>query len=660
MVVSVGITLLGIDAIALICRYAVPPIPHGPAFDAQFTVLDDFFYADQPAKTVAYQLSCVATPLLLLLSFWAARRWAARLSDQAIDRVNLTGLILYLLLMVSCAWPIIYCPNPPFWIIPPAWIVIPFDYSHPFYSPFRLLILAGAIAIEYYLLTHAPSRRNSNRVLILLLGVWALMIPSRFYLPCEISDNPHYQYHLNAVLDALSQVVNGHHLLVDFPHIYGGYIEMLAPFIRLFPRDPGVLIAALALPNIIALLCQLLMVRLLIRQPAVQFVCGFALLGANYLGSIDDINYSFITVRFFFPSIGLLAALLYFHRTNVLRYATATLIAAIASIWNLDTGIVLWLSWLATLLAMDLAKRNFAGLTRHLLIQGASLVATWTVFLLYLWLVSGQRPDTSLLFYFQTFVINSGYFCLRLLFPDMWVFIITLYLIGLALAVVAFIRSKATTMTPAILLISLFGIGSFSYFMGRSAPTNLAAVAYPAVLLAGIFCAKGELLMRRRKLPSLTRFFLLPSKIALFWWAFLMIAALPDFFHRSAHVLHNWNNAEQTPFRQNAAFVIGYVQPHEEKVFFLSNHSGFYSYLSDTTRPLKIPGMIELLRARDMDVLINAIETHQIGKLFVEQNFYDIQMYRPEIYAQIQDAIRQNYQVAETGPTGRLILYTPR
>lgn len=660
MVVIIGITLLGIGAIALICRYAVSPISHNPAFDAQFTVLDDFFYADQPAKTVAYQLSCVTAPVLLLLGFWAACRIATRLSDQAIDRANLIGLILYLLLMVSCAWPIIYCPDPPFWIIPPAWIVIPFDYSHPFYSPIRLLILAAAIALEFYLLTHAPSLRNSNRVMAVLLGIWALMIPSRFYLPCEISDNPHYQYHLNAVLDALSQVVNGHHLLVDFPHIYGGYIEMLAPFIRLFPRDPGVLIAALALPNIIALFCQVLIVRLLIPRPAVQFVCGLALLGTNCLGSIDDINYSFITVRFFFPSIGLLAALLYFRQPSVFRYGIASVIAALASIWNLDTGIVLWMSWLATLLAMDLAKRNLPGLARHLLVQGAFLIAAWTAFLLYLWLATGQRPDISLLFYFQTFVINSGYFCLRLLFPDMWVFIVTLYVIGLALGIAAFVRGKATSMTPAILMLSLFGIGSFSYFMGRSAPPNLAAVSYPAVLLAGIFCAKGELLMRCGKLPSLTRFFLLPPKIALFWWAFLMAAALPDFFHHSAHVIRNWNNAEQTPFRQNAAFVTSHVQPHEDGVFFLSNHSGFYSYLSGTARPLKIPGTIELLRARDMDALITAIETRQIGKLFVEQNFYEILMYRLDIYARIQDAIRQNYQVTETSSTGRLILYTPR
>ena len=61
-----------------------------------------------------------------------------------------------------------------------------------------------------------------------------------------------------------------------------------------------------------------------------------------------------------------------------------------------------------------------------------------------------------------------------------------------------------------------------------------------------------------------------------------------------------------------------------------------------------------------MDVLLDAIRNRRIGKLFVEQNFYDITMYRPDIYQEVRDAVSQNYRVSEVGPTGKLILYTPR
>jgi hypothetical protein len=660
LLIAVGITLLGIGAIAVFCQYTIPPIPQGPEFNAQFTVLDGFFYAGQPAKTAAYEAGCMATPFLLALGFFLARRWAGKLSDKTINRLTLTGVVLYLLLVAGSAWPMIYCPHPPFPLIPPRWLILPCDYSHPFCSPARALFLFVAGGLALFFLLSPASRRNANRAMALLLTVWAVLIPSRFYLPSDIHDDYRYLYHLNSVLDSLSQSANGHHLLVDFPHMYGGYGEMLAPIIRLFPREIGTLIASLAVPNVLGMLCLLLTARLVIRRPALLFVCGLALLGVEYLTTSKDIFYCYITVRFFFPSVGLLAATLYFRRPGAFRYAVATAVAALAPVWNLDTGIVLWASWLGTLLTMELAARNLPGIARHLLVQTLSLVGAWTAFFLYLRLASGQWPDVGMLFYFHKLILGSGYFCLRMIFPHTWAFVLSIYVIGLAVAFCACVRGKTNWLTPVTLMISLLGIGIFSYFMGRSAESNLIMVAYPAVLLAGILCAEGEVLTRLKRLPASARFCLLPSKLALFWWAFLLVAALPDLLPTSGRVVRNWSSVEQTPLRTNAAFVAQRVQPHEDGVYFLSNHSGIYYYLSDTVRPLRIPNTIELYWTRDMDVLIDAIRARRIGKLFVDQNFYVIEMYRPDIYRDIRDAIAQNYQVSEVGPTGRLVLYTPR
>ena len=660
LVVTVGLTLLGIGVIAVFCQLVVPPIPHTPEFLAQYTVLEGFFYAGQPAKTAAYQASCVATPFLVALSFWFARRWVNNLPEKTVNRINVAGIVVYLVLMILCALPIVYCPNPPFWILPPSWLILPFTFSRPFYSPGRILLLLMAAGAEYYFLISPASRRNANRALAVLLTVWALLIPSRFYPPSEINDEPRYIYHLNSVLDALSQSVNGHHLLVDFPHIYGGYIEILAPIIRLFPREIGTLIASLAIPNILGMLSMLLTARLVVRRPAVLFLCGLTLLSSEYLGSCDDLTYGYVSARLFLVPVSLLAATFYFRHPETWSYTIATVLAALSSVWNLDTGIVFWVSWLGTLLAMAAVARDWPGIARHLLVQVLTMAAIWIGFFLYLRVTSGQWPDISLLFYFQTLVVGAGYFCLRLLFPDMWVFVLTLYVTGLAAVFCTFVRGKGGWITPVTLMISLLGIGIFSYFMGRSAPSNLLAVAYPAVLLAAILCSEGEILMERKQLPPNTRFFLLPSRIALVWWTFLMVAALPDLTKISARVVHNWPDTEQTPLRANVAFVKQHVQPHEEGIYFLSNHSGLYYYLSDTVRTLKIPGTIELLRSRDMNVLLDAIRQRRISKLFVEQNFFGIQMYRGDIYDNLRAAIDQNYQVSEAGPTGLLVLYTPK
>jgi hypothetical protein len=106
-------------------------------------------------------------------------------------------------------------------------------------------------------------------------------------------------------------------------------------------------------------------------------------------------------------------------------------------------------------MASELAARSFPGAARHLLIQTLSLAAAWGVFFLYLRAASGQWPDVGMLFYFQKLVVGSGYFCLRLLFLDMWGFIISIYVIGLAVVYCAYAHGRTSWLTPSMLMITL-------------------------------------------------------------------------------------------------------------------------------------------------------------------------------------------------------------
>jgi hypothetical protein len=639
----------------------VPPISQNAAFDRQFTVSDGFFYFGQPAKTAAYNLGGIALPFLLGLGYWCGHVAAARLPNRMLDRLTWLGAVLYLALIMACAWPMVYCPHPPLPIVPPSWLLLPVNFSSPFLSPERFFFLFSAAGILLFFVASPDCRRHARWAALLLGALWLVSIPSRFYLPSEIDDGTRFTYHLNSVLDALSQSINGHHWLVDFPHIYGGYSEMLAPLIRLFPRGVGVLITSLALPNVMGMLGLLLMARLVIRHPAHLFICGLALLGVCYLSTSRDLTYGYSTARTFFPPVVLLVATLHFRQPGGARYAMTTALAVLASIWNLDTGLVVWASWLATLVALEWKARNFMGVLRNVFVQTLSLAAAWTSFFLYLRLVSGQWPDGGMLFYFQKIVLGSGYFCVPVIFPDMWMFVLSIYLIALAVALALFFRTTPNWLTSTTLMIALLGVGIFSYFMGRSAESNLVGVAYPAVLLAGIFCDRVDAFSRRPgRLPGSAKFFLLPCRLALLWWAFLFVAALPETLATSGRVARNWNNTDETSLRANAAFVVHTVDPHEDGVFFLSNHSGIYYYLSDTVRSLKMPGMIELMRTSDMEILVDAIRNRQINKLFVEQNFYSIEMYRPDVYQEVRTAVRENYRVHEVGPTGNLVLYLPR
>ena len=657
-VLSVGLAGLGIALIVTLCWSLVPPIATSPDFFAQFTVTADSFYAEQPAKTLAYELGCVATPFLLALAFLSARHVMRQASPARIRRLNWTAAILYLALTLACAWPMIHCPNPPVPSLPPSWLLWPIHLTHSLCDPFRIALFILATGTGCYFFLSPSTRAKANRVTLVLLIVWLCLIPERFYAPGQINDNRAYTYHLNSLTDAMSQSINGHHWLVDFPHIYGGYGELMAPLIRLFPRGLGVLIGSLAVPNIVGALCLLLTARMLIPRPGMLFVTALALLGIVYAARPEDLYYGYGAARFFFPALGLISAVLYFHRRTAGPYALTTFLAAVASIWNMDTGVVFWGAWVVSDLAAECGARQFLAALRHLLGQILALAGAWIALFIYLRLASGSWADAGLLFHFQKLVTADGYSCVRAIVPDVWVLVLILYLAGLTVALAGHWQGRPSPRNSAKLLLSILGIGLFSYFMGRCVPTHLAIVAYPAALLVGIFCTEAETALRRRMLPPQLRLLLLPATLALFWWAFLFVAELPELLAGTYSVVNDWNRP--APWRADAAFIQGLVHPQEKDVYILSGHSGLYYYLSGTARSVRIPGVIELLDTRDMNTLVNAIQSRSIPKLFVDQNFFWTAMYRPEIYQHLRDVIRSNYKSAAVSPSGQVVFYLPR
>ena len=113
-----------------------------------------------------------------------------------------------------------------------------------------------------------------------------------------------------------------------------------------------------------------------------------------------------------------------------------------------------------------------------------------------------QAPDPGMLFIFQHFVVSAGYFCIGLVYPDVWVIVLTIYFAGLAVALAFYLRGNPPWKIHFMLMLSLMGIGFFDYFMGRSAESNLVDVSYTALLLIGLLVSEAQALIARRRLPD--------------------------------------------------------------------------------------------------------------------------------------------------------------
>jgi hypothetical protein len=647
----------GLAVIAAVCWFIVPPIPHDAAFVARFAVLDGFLYPRQPAKTAAFQACVIAAPFLIFGAMGVGRKIIASLDGAALRRGVAIGLALHLLFFAACMRPLFYYPNPPLWL-PPSWLLCPMPFPPPVPAWQWIACFVFAMVLCFVVVAGLPARPVRRGVAAMIIVLAVLCAPVEFYAPSQVTDDTVYTYHLNAMLDALSQSIDGHHLLVDFPHIYGGYGELLGPILRLFPRTMAVPLMGLAVPTLLGIGLWLLVAFRLIRHPAVLALCATAILGVTCISALPP-NYCYGTPRTLFPSLGLLLAISYFRRPAPGLFWIVSVLAAIASVWNLDTGLVLWFAWTLTLLAGDLVDRAWTRAITHSIAQVALLAAIWISFFLYLRLASHQSPHLGLLFYFQSMVVKSGYFCVALIVPSAWTAVALLYIVGLVVAALAHLRRRVKWKARMILLLSLTGIGMFSYYLGRSAEGNLINASPPGILLAGFLGSEALARIRRGILPPVTRWFLLPWAAMIFWWGFLFFLQLPVILQREARLAGDVIHPGSSFVQANADFAARQVRPGEDGVFFLSGHSGFYYYLTGTARTLRVPGNVELLQMRDMNVLIEAIRARQIPKLFVERNFWTMDMYRPDVYQALTDAIAANYRQVVKSTGARLILYEP-
>ncbi len=653
--------IVGLGIVAAIVWCLVPPLVFDQAFLGQFGMQAGYFYADQPRKSLAFEIGCLAAPFAIAASYVFSRFLVAMWKDSFLPAALRGAVWISSLFILWCYLPLAYCPDPPLDAMPPSWLLSKWFFAHRHLLAWpRFVSLGLYVAFDFFLARRRPSARDLDLTLLVLLGIVILLFPGNVYPPVQMDGGWRFAVHFGVISHALSQVINGHHLLVHFSHLYGGYVEFLGPILALFPRRIETLLIPFPLLNAATLAASLFCARLVIRYPQMLLVTGIALLALECIATSEDHYYQHGPIRTLFPTFGLLAALFYFRGPNRFKYGLVSVIAALAPLWNFDSGIVLWLSWTATLASRQLSSRKLVSAAIQPGIQAVFLAAAVLGYLLYLRLVSGLWPDVGAFFTYQALVLNSGFFCVGMLVPDLWVIVLVIYLIGLITAFHFYYEKKSTWKTDFVFMLSLLGIGQFLYFIGRSAECNLIAAGYGAVFLVGVLFSESRRLVTFKRLPRITWALLLPFGLIPLWWAFVFTFAFPTLLAQSGTVLRTWDDQTPTPFRSNAGFVQKWTVPGEE-TFMLSNQSGYYYYLSGTVCPINIPGPSEMMLTRHLEILEASLDSARLPKLFVEQDYFgNNNGLRDDVDRRLKNSIAEHYRAEAVSPTGQVTLYVPR
>ena len=301
------------------------------------------------------------------------------------------------------------------------------------------------------------------------------------------------RYDYDFFLGPVNAMRHGHPLLVDTFSQYGvGMFYALAGAFHAVPLT----YQGLQLVLCVAYVIEFVLVYAVLRLACTSQVVAVLGLGAALVATLAGPVLPFIgypstgPLRFGLPWIVILAGMLRARSTKHRRLLDATMVATVAvgAVWSIETFAYCLAAFVA-ITATSLADREPDG-TRDVfvatriaaaLVAAVLLIATTNVVVLVL---AGDWPSWTGYLSLVTLYAMRGFGSLLIPAWSPGYLVGGLYLVSLAafIAIPRTVRARHEPAVAATAGATAFGAVAFTYFLGRSAPSNLHHVALPAVV----------------------------------------------------------------------------------------------------------------------------------------------------------------------------------
>lgn len=371
-----------------------------------------------------------------------------------------------------------------------------FTRFHPvFFYPVVILIVGVTAVFRKKILLY----RNP---LVFIFGVLSVILPAVFlYFPEGFLLSEYgLRHNFTPLLGAVSQAVHGRTALVDFQSQYGILYPHFAEF---FMRMAG-----LTVNNLNILFIALTAISWLFIYLAVSEITGYGsiislitiLTVAGFSHPLfEEFNFDnpylapyfqYNPIRILWGAVMLWFVIRFLRKKTPLYYITGFALSIPAFLFNLDTGVVVFLSFIAVLCfdSLNDFRSNFKiriGKTiLHLIAGLISILAMVVFYSLFAYIRSGRIPDWPALFTFQSIYYQSGFFMIRMKQVDLWHIPLMIYLITLVVTLIKMVRCQAELTDKYFFYTAIYGVGIFTFFQGRSNILNFFPPIYPAVMLA--------------------------------------------------------------------------------------------------------------------------------------------------------------------------------
>jgi hypothetical protein len=499
--------------------------------------------------------------------------------------------------------------------------------------------------------------------MLLQIGAW------RVVGEASITVDAQWWNSADAVIYTVGQVVAGKTVLVDMPSQYGLFAEFVAPFFRVIGLSILSFTTLWAALQVLSLGAVFYVAQKHIREPALKITVGIALVMVTFETSlwfigIPERYWQYWPIRFTWPALSVLAFHAYTRKKLLSRMFLISVIGAIGSIWNLDSGLVIELA----LSAFILGKFGFLRVARPiksrrerrelmiaLLLHIAAFAVAVTAMSVYLTTKSHHALNWAWLFEYQRTFYGAGFMMLPMpMKPSPWMAIIALYVLGIMVAVYSWMATPKARVSDLVFYLSFLGLGLFVYYEGRSHILNLITVCWPAVVLAPIL---SDRVVRAYRAELLPRVQLLLPVITL---ALLLYCSIPVLRHAKDLWTESIANF-QTRGLSSDALVAGelrFIRAHStpgEECLILAKRQGLYSAATGLASPVQGPGYAELITTRDRDLLLTQMARLKAPCVFVgigKDTAVELDMDPVSILKQ--------YAVQAESPDGTMLFLRPR
>lgn len=442
------------------------------------------FFVDEKSERLTYIIDTLLFIPLFLLAYSAVKKYIKIKDDiKLLNNFSALGCIFIILFL---------------FIMVPLSLHFGLNMSFAFISAHIFeIILFLLLAVLCFFIKDKKIFESKIFLITSLLFLAVYILKTLYFYPTHIVNQTFMEaYHFEFFVYPIFKLEQGLLPGVDFINIYGFYPYFYAILSLLGPISTYKITFMTAIITAVSWCCGIYYIYKITENKFFAFLLSLVFM---YFVSANWSYYlQFIPLRIIAFSILLFLATLYMQKQKNYLIFLGFFVSVLAMVWNFETGLVNLIAWTAfvaynlfsTYTVKD--KKLYSSVIKIIIYALISLAIALLSFKFIPYIWGGKTADLSNIFLPQTLYLNSGFMVARISPMHPWFLPLLIYVTALILVLQPVCKAEKTQdrELPLLVFLSIFGLGIYTYYQGRSFFENLMGVFFPALLILPVLIQK--------------------------------------------------------------------------------------------------------------------------------------------------------------------------